>query len=130
MLKHQPCCRAVLAEKQNKKIIHKNPVLVPFPLKSQGQGSRLLPSPPALQDGWATRGGPMGVMVWCGGCWLSSWCCRPIPSRHWQDRGSPEPTSSARVLASLWYPGAVEGRGGCISFEAGSKERERTGDAV
>lgn len=59
MLKHQPCCRAVLAEKQNKKIIHKNPVLVPFPLKSQGQGLRGLPSTPALLC--KTAGTPMVV---------------------------------------------------------------------
>lgn len=80
MLKHQPCCRAVLAEKQNKKIIHKNPVSVLLPLKSQGWGLRGLLSPPALRDGWATHGGPMAVMVQRGGCRLPSQCCCPVPS--------------------------------------------------
>lgn len=86
MLKHQPCCRAVLAETQNKKIIHKNPVSVPFPLKSQGWGSRGLPSPPTLQDGWATHGGPNRCdgLVWGLLAFLLVLPSHPIPSLEGQ----------------------------------------------
>lgn len=102
MLKHQPCCRAVLAEKQNKKIIHKNPVSVLLPLKSQGWGLRGLLSPPALRDGWATHGGPMAVMVQRRGCQLPSQCCCPVPSHPVTGRaGGPR---HPPALRGCWHP--------------------------
>jgi len=59
VLKHQPCCRAVLAKKQNKKIIHKTPVLEPFPPKSSRGARRGSPHPRLCKTA-----GPPVVVPW------------------------------------------------------------------
>lgn len=98
MLKHQPCCRAILAEKQNKKIIHKNPMSVPLPLRSQGWGSPPLckMARPPMVVPWVRCFGAGAVGFPPGAIVLSH--RTPSPAGE----GSPAPTGSAWVLAFPW----------------------------
>lgn len=110
MLKHQPCCRALLAKKQNKKIIHKNLVPVLFPLKCQGLGLGGAPRAPCSAGWpghlWQSHG--CSGLVWGQLTFLPVLLSRPIPSHRTPWLAGQGTHWLSHVLASLWYPGAAE----------------------